>query len=206
MRGTGWKRLWQEGNTPWDLKGPTPILQWFLQQPSSHLLNLKPAEQILVPGCGSGWDLSVLKARFPQSTIVGMDISVEAIELAKRNCPDCTLRADDFFKNQNPPKNSQIGLAYDHTFFCAIKPALRKDWGDRMSGLLRKDGYLLVVVYPQTNADLEFGPPYLVKLADYQLVLPDFRLLFQSPLPKDLPNHPKRNGENELIALFQKSN
>lgn len=199
--GSGWKRLWVEGNTPWDLGGPTPLLQWFLKEHSSLFKQSSTGGNILVPGCGSGWDLSVLKNYFPESNVIGMDISEQAIEIAKRNNPQCTLEQGDFFTSKLP----LIHLIYDHTFFCALKPAMREEWGKQMSRLIINEGCLLVIAYPQTNADLLNGPPFLVKFSDYQNALRDnFRLVFQATLPPALPNHPKRNAQNELIALFQK--
>lgn len=195
--GSGWKRLWKEGNTPWDLKGPTPILQWFLKE---HSALIQPViGDVLVPGCGSGWDLAVLKERFRDCNIIGMDISQEAVETARLSNPECRILHGDFFEYKNT-----TALIYDHTFFCAIKPRIRQEWGRKVSGLLRNGGYVLAVVYPQTNADLINGPPFLVKLGDYESVLPKFKLLFHSTFPANLSNHPRRNPQKETIALFQK--
>ena len=195
--GSGWKRLWREGITPWDLQGPTPILQWFLRE---NKLDLKSGP-VLVPGCGSGWDLGLLKKTFAASRVVGMDISEEAVTTCKQNNANCTVLSGDFFAHK---PDEPYSLVYDHTFFCALKPAMRSQWGQQMSRLISEDGYLLAVVYPQTDADLIDGPPYLVKLDDYLNVLPDFKLIFHSTLPSQLANHSRRNAENELIALFQK--
>lgn len=93
---------------------------------------------------------------------------------------------------------------YDHTFFCAIKPSLREQWGIEMNKIIKPKGLLLAVVYPMTGADLINGPPFQVLLDDYEKALgSSFKLLREVSCPNEM-NHSRRNSSNELVALFVK--
>ena len=64
-------------------------------------------------------------------------------------------------------------LIFDYTFFCALPPALRPDWGRQIARLLcPQNGRLLTFIYPIVpGAPREEGPPYPVTLDDYRSVL-----------------------------------
>lgn len=96
LRGEGWRRLWREQTTPWDLGGPTPALLHALELGAVKETN---PTSILVPGCGSGWDLPVLQARFPRARIVGLEISDIAADAAREQCPSADVHVEDFFEH-----------------------------------------------------------------------------------------------------------
>jgi methyl halide transferase len=201
----GWNKLWEERTTPWDLGGPTPMLEYFLKNHCKKL-QLQEKDIVFVPGCGSGWDLSLFSPL--SGKVLGMDISSEAIAEATRNngqFPNVTCQLGDFFKYPESGEHPKsFKLIYDHTFFCAIKPTQRKEWAKQMENLTEPHGMVLAVIFPMTGADLESGPPFRVTLEDYTSVLGDkFDLSLTEVCPKD-KNHPRRNPSNEQIALFIK--
>ncbi|KAK3843795.1 MAG: hypothetical protein J3R72DRAFT_358146, partial [Linnemannia gamsii] len=53
----------------------------------------------------------------------------------------------------------------DHSFFRAIPPTLRADWGRRMSEIIPKDGILIILMYPIGNHT--DGPPFAVSVDHY---------------------------------------
>jgi len=75
---TDWEQHYQEGHTPWD-KGSAspPLIEWLAKNPG------KLTGEILVPGCGFGHDIRAIAAAEKQASILGVDISPKAIELAK---------------------------------------------------------------------------------------------------------------------------
>ena len=95
-----WEQLWQEGTTPWDLNAPTPALkaeldamEWNTKAPTNF--------RILVPGCGSGYDLITLAQHQDQlwhktkadgevrnSMVVGLDISSTSLRRAEKVLSD----------------------------------------------------------------------------------------------------------------------
>ncbi|XP_042480452.1 probable thiol methyltransferase 2 [Macadamia integrifolia] len=72
----GWDKCWEQGVTPWDLGQPTPMILHLLQK------DMLPTGRILVPGCGSGYDVVAIAG--PQRHVVGLDISDLALERAKQ--------------------------------------------------------------------------------------------------------------------------
>jgi len=52
------------------------------------------------------------------------------------------------------------------SFFVAIHPTSRKDWGKQMANLIKPGGYLVTVIYPIV-AEIDFGPPYFVRPDHY---------------------------------------
>jgi hypothetical protein len=100
--GEGWRRLWREQHTPWDLGQPTPALCYALEKHLPHRTGYdNDCKRILVPGCGSGWDLSVLRARFPVTSaqLVALDVSDVAIHRSQSQCPTAVVRCEDFFQH-----------------------------------------------------------------------------------------------------------
>ena len=57
-----------------------------------------------------------------------------------------------------------------NSFFCAIPPALRPDWGKKMNELVKPGGYLITLAFP-LDGDRPGGPPYSVSLPAYDEVM-----------------------------------
>jgi len=53
--------------------------------PVLDLMQLRPADRVLDLGCGAGWATRLLAARVPQGKVIGVDISDEMIEHARRS-------------------------------------------------------------------------------------------------------------------------
>ena len=85
-------------------------------------------------------------------------------------------------------EEASFDFIFDYTFFCALPPARRKEWGARMSQLLTPEtGRLLTFVFPilssqnngvghdqhrnEDNNPPAKGPPFPVTPRDYQRVL-----------------------------------
>lgn len=54
----------------------------------------------------------------------------------------------------------------------AILPSLRKDWGKKISSLIKPGGYLVVLVFP-IDPPQDYGPPFFVRTEHYDEVLGD---------------------------------
>ncbi|RWV83663.1 hypothetical protein GW17_00054700 [Ensete ventricosum] len=74
----GWEKCWEEGLTPWDLGKATPAVLQLVETGSL------PRGRVLVPGCGSGYDVVAIAG--PERYVVGLDISTSAVEKAKEVC------------------------------------------------------------------------------------------------------------------------
>ncbi|KAL8482709.1 hypothetical protein ACS0TY_025667 [Phlomoides rotata] len=161
----GWNKCWEEGTTPWDLGGPTPILVHL------HNTGSLPKGRALIPGCGSGHDVVAIACA--ERHVVGLDVSdnaiKKAIELSSQSpkAEYFTFLKTDFFTWR---PEQLFNLIIDYTFFCAIEPELRSLWARKVSDLLEPDGELITLMFPQID-DHEGGPPFKVSIADYEEVL-----------------------------------
>jgi len=93
-----WDQVWKHEITPWDLGRATPLLASELRRCSARgATNFVPRESknvsVLVPGCGSGYDLNVIReylqalpdgASYPDiKTVVGLEISETSLNKAQ---------------------------------------------------------------------------------------------------------------------------
>ena len=113
----GWDELWQNNVTPWDINMPTPALEAELLTTKLENHDKNQTYKILVPGCGSGFDLLTMARHQDQwqqaglirdGIVVGLDISLTSLKHARQvtidddalptNTTSCvTLAHGDFF-------------------------------------------------------------------------------------------------------------
>lgn len=141
--------------------------------------------------------------------MIGADISPTAIETCKKESDPSVQNLNfveaDFFATEL----GKFNLVFDHTFFCAITPQMRSDWGKRMAQLLEKGGYLLTIMYPlardPSNVDAENGPPFEVTFSAYENVLKDNFECVRKWNNEHLPiSNEKRRGREELALWCRK--
>lgn len=184
----GWEKSWEEELTPWDLGQPTPIILHLLQT------GTLPEGRVLVPGCGSGYDVIAMAS--PVRYVVGLDISTSAINKAKElssslpNANYFTFLAEDFFTWQ---PTELFDLVFDYTFFCALDPSMRPSWAKKLSEILKPDGELITLIYLMNDQD--GGPPYNNSLADYEEVLMPMGFTALSIVDNDLAIGPRKGKE-----------
>jgi len=168
--GQGWDVAWKKNVTPWDRGEMQPSLKAFIE---SNQVKLPTSGKALVPGCGRGYEAVYLASRLGLETI-GMDISQTAIDEAKKNLAmsaipqdtKITFKRDSFFDYRVDSDDQKFDLCFEHTFFVAIPPDLRKSWGSQMSHLVKKGGYLIALVWPM-DGDRPGGPPFSVNVDMY---------------------------------------
>lgn len=156
---TDWEQHYLDGHTPWD-KGSAapPLIQWLTENPGQI------TGQVLVPGCGQGHDARAIAALEKSASVIGVDISPKAIELA--NAFDC--EANEIFSQDDlftmPKKYSEhFDWVWEHTCFCAIDPANRDDYVSSVYKILKPGANLLAVFYlnPYDNHhEPGGGPPH----------------------------------------------
>ena len=164
-----WEDAWNEGRTPWDAGSAAPALEELLANPPAVLAASfhRRTPSALVLGCGTGYDVLALAAAGYRAT--GLDIAPKAAdrfhELRKERGVDgaqARVAVADFFgwKPAQP-----FDLVWDYTFLCALSPASRHRWGQRVSELVAPDGALATLIFPmvgspQTEGMALQGPPY----------------------------------------------
>jgi SAM-dependent methyltransferase len=131
-----------------------------------------PNGRALVPGCGSGYD--VLELATPERSVVGIEVAegaVERFEQLREASGVSSGRAEvvegDFFDYDF---QESFDLIWDYTFLCALPPARREAWAQRVHDLLAPGGRLVTLIFPVWDASLspqdpeandpDAGPPY----------------------------------------------
>ncbi|KAG8835728.1 hypothetical protein FRC17_001519 [Serendipita sp. 399] len=170
----GWQKAWELNVLPWEKLGAVqPPFRTLLQ---SDELNWPRKGRALVPGCGRGYD-TVFIADTLGLDVLGLDISETAIQAAEAllaSAPDLspgkvTFREVDFL-TMSVDEGPQFDLVYDYTFFVAIPPARRPEWGRQLNALVKQGGFLVTLIYP-LNQPRVGGPPFFVEKSHYVEVL-----------------------------------
>ena len=164
---TDWSQRYQSGDTPWDLGGPHPELA------ARIAAGLAPAERgtrrALVPGCGRGHDaLALAEAGWLVTALDLVDPTAGELG-AKLARLGGEHRVGDALAHA---ASRPYELFFEHTFFCAIDPSQRAQWGELVARSLAPGGRLCALLYPVGKVASEGGPPFGVTLDDVLQVLP----------------------------------
>ncbi|KAJ7627669.1 S-adenosyl-L-methionine-dependent methyltransferase [Mycena polygramma] len=159
-----WDQAWNQNITPWEAGGIQPPLREVTQ---SGEVAFPRSGRAFVPGCGSRLIFLQLPSKMRQSTAIS-PIFVESLLTIHRNIPEglnTRFELHDFFTFTVPDKE-KFDLIYDYTFFVAIPPSRRNEWGAQMNSLIKPDGYLITLVFP-LEPESDVGPPYFVSPEHY---------------------------------------
>ncbi len=160
-----WSGRYDDGTTPWDLGQPHPELLARLD------VGLQPfgANRALVPGSGRGYDALALGQAGWSVTALDVAVSIAA-ELATRmeSIGGDAVIGDAFAFEAEP-----FDLVFDHTFFCAIDPAERAEFGAFVNRITDVDSRFASVVFPIGRPHSEPGPPWGVDVGALTAALGD---------------------------------
>jgi SAM-dependent methyltransferase len=179
MNDTDWEKRYQSGDMPWEKGEGSPGLVDFLAaQPEL------PRGTVCVPGCGTGHDARTwARAGF---TVTGVDIAPSAVRLARERTAAAGLTAQ--FQQQNFLSDlpaQPFDWLFEHTLFCAIDPAQRKDYVQAVLRWLRPGGQYLAVNYLIPDED---GPPFGTTREElFERFSPHFELV-RDWVPRSYPN------------------
>ncbi|KXN84483.1 putative thiol methyltransferase 2 [Leucoagaricus sp. SymC.cos] len=184
---SSWDRLWKAGVTPWDSGEVQPPLKEAIEGGHDGI-EWPTSGSALVPGCGSvrflrrysstaqlkvsrsqGHDVVYLASTLGIKAI-GLESSQTAVDkataAAKANpLPkgEVNFALADFFAYH---PDEPVELVYDYTFFVAIPPSRRLEWGKKMAELIKPGGYLITLVFP-IGPPTDVGPPFHVRPDHY---------------------------------------
>lgn len=188
-----WNDRYHACETAWDLGEVSPPLKAYIDQLSSKDL------AILIPGCGNSYEAAyLLQQGFTNVTLIDIAPSlVETLQQKFAGNPSVKVVLGDFFEHQG-----QYDLILEQTFFCALAPALRQAYADKMFELLNPGAKLVGVLF-----DREFeqhGPPFGGSRSNYR---PIFEQKFEFKVFDDCYNSfHKRSGSELFFILSPKSN
>jgi SAM-dependent methyltransferase len=169
-----WETRYRTAVTPWDAGRVPPRLAAFLADEKS-------GRTVLIPGCGSGYEVAAFAAA--GHAVTAVDFSAAAVARARQNLG---LLADrvllgDFFAVDLPLAG--FDLVYERTFLCALPRRLWTDYARRVAGLTREGGRLAGFFYFDNN---EKGPPFGLKAGELESLLgPYFVRLVDENVPAE---------------------
>ncbi len=190
-----WEERFASGNTPWDRGASSPQLGAWLASGA-----LKPC-RILVPGCGSGYEVAELAmAKFE---VTGLDYADEAIARTHRRISEAEVdaaivRADVLAWQPDRP----FDAVYEQTCLCALYPDQWRDYAERLHQWIRPGGKLfaLFLQLPRADAAQGFiqGPPYHCDINGMRALFPEPRWAWPKP-PYPRTTHPAGIAELAVV-------
>jgi SAM-dependent methyltransferase len=172
-----WTTRYAAGKTPWDFGGVPAALESFLARSSVPT-------RVLIPGCGSGYEVQAFHAAGYDVTAI--DFSPAAVDQAKRVLGVLAERVilGDFFTQDFG--QCCFDLIYERTFLCSMTPTRWPDYVNRTADLLSPEGRLIgVFLYGQRSPS---GPPFPLTNTDAeQLFERRFQLLRSEVMTDSLP-------------------
>lgn len=171
-----WNSRYAAGKTPWDLGRVPSALESFLKR-------TKPPGRVLIPGCGSGYEVQAFHdAGFE---VTAIDFSSAAVERAGRILGPlrrCVIQGDFFSHDFTTQK---FDLTYERTFLCSLPPARWPAYARRMAELLSKGKVLAGIFLYGEEPD---PPPYpLPEARALELLGNNFDLIGNEPVSDSLP-------------------
>ena len=141
-----WDTRYRDGVTPWDAAGAPLQLGVWLEHKKSGL-------KVLVPGCGTGYEVRLFAQR--GHDVLAIDFSDSAIDAARRELGPLAhlVQKADFFQFQP----AGFDVVYERALLCALPRAMWQQWATRMAELVRPGGELAGFFYFDDNAK---GPPF----------------------------------------------
>ena len=172
-----WTVRYAAGKTPWDFGGVPLALKSFLERTSVP-------GRILIPGCGSGYEVQAFHAA--GYYVSAIDFSPAAVDQAKRVLGDLAERVilGDFFTYDFG--QCRFDLIYERTFLCSMTPSRWPEYVNRVVELLSPGGRLIgVFLYGQRSSS---GPPFPLADTDAEELFKNhFKLVRSEVMTDSLP-------------------
>lgn len=182
-----WQQRFENKETAWDRGAPSPqLLVWLASG------ELQPC-RIVVPGCGSGWEVAELASRGFE--VIGIDYTAAAVEkthalLLGRSLKAEVIQADVLDYQSTKP----FDAIYEQTCLCAIHPDLWFQYAKQLRGWLKPGGSLwalfMQMIRPAASEQgLILGPPYHCDINAMRALFPESDWVWPKPPYAKVP-HP----------------
>jgi SAM-dependent methyltransferase len=176
------REFWQERfltqHTPWDRGGPNPQLARWLDSSA-----LEPC-RILVPGCGSGYEVAVLAERGFEVT--ALDYAPAAIALTRERLERAEARATVVAADVLAwEASAPFDAIYEQTCVCALHPDHWVRYAQRVDRWLAPAGKLFALfmqaLRPGAAEGLSQGPPYHCDINAMRALFPEAMWTWPAP-------------------------
>lgn len=162
---TPWHERWDEGLTPWDLKGPHPLFEALLWE-LRHFAAWSNLKHWHVSGCGHAHDAAELARR--GAVVTAIDLVPAAIEAAKKlygDMPSLTLKAENALEVPSTECGVYDGI-FDRAMLCALSGENRTAYVRACHQRLRVGGYFISIAFGKVA---EPGPKAPFEMAEADL-------------------------------------
>lgn len=186
-----WEDIYQRNDARWDKGRPSPPIERLLKE------GLVPAgARVAVPGAGRGHEALLLaRAGFETTAVDFAPSAVTAMKeaAAKAGVSLRVLQEDVFSLAAHGPFDAIV----EHTIFCAIDPARRREYARVMRAALAPGGLFLGVFYAHPRPG---GPPWSTTEAEVRELFGERFTIERLRIAPD--GFPERAG-NELEFVFR---
>lgn len=182
-----WQQRFENQETGWDRGSPSPQLSAWLENGE-----LQPC-RIVVPGCGSGWEVAELATRGFE--VIGIDYTAAAVEKTRALLFGRTLKAEviqaDVLGYQ---PTMPFDAIYEQTCLCAIHPDHWFQYAKQLRGWLKPGGSLwalfMQMIRPAASElGLILGPPFHCDINAMRALFPESDWVWPKPPYAKVP-HP----------------
>ncbi|MBB5502703.1 thiopurine S-methyltransferase [Paraburkholderia sp. MM5384-R2] len=159
-----WDERFERHFTPWDQAGVPSAFRAFAERHRDVA--------VLIPGCGSAHEAVWLVRQ--GNPVRAIDFSPAAVAAAREQlgAHASLVEQADFFTYAPPFAPAWI---YERAFFCALPPARRADYAQRMGELLPAGGLLAGIFFIGATPK---GPPFGIERGELDALLtPHFELV-----------------------------
>ena len=190
-----WQQRFEEDTIPWDRRAPSPQLM-------SWLPSFRSGRTVLVPGCGSGWELAELAKA--GAVVTGIDYAPAAVAKARDLLEQRILFAEVVQADVLQWMPSQPADAiYEQTCLCALHPDDWTAYAAQMHRWLKPGGRLFAMFMqmprPAAMEGTIVGPPFHCDINAMRALLPT--TLWEWPKPP-YPQTPHPIGAHELGVVL----
>jgi methyl halide transferase len=186
-----WQNRYLNQEHGWDIGSASTPLATYIEQLTDKQI------KILIPGCGNSYEAELLISKGFNNVHL-LDYAPEPLKnfsIKNPAFPKSQLHCEDFFTHQG-----EYDLILEQTFFCALNPALRKQYALKMFDLLKNNGTLAGLLF---NCEFEkAGPPFGGNIQEYERYFsPLFAYIKMTPASNSIPQRAGR----ELFIIIQKT-
>ncbi|WP_027794343.1 methyltransferase domain-containing protein [Paraburkholderia acidipaludis] len=169
-----WDERFERGFTPWDQAGVQPQFEAFA--------NAHPDAAVLIPGCGNAWEAGWLAERGREVRAIDFASAAVASARAALGKHAAVVEEADFYSYEPPFAPRWV---FERAFLCALPPAQREHYAQRMAALLQPGALLAGYFF---IGEPQKGPPFPMVRAELDALLaPYFTLLDDQPATASLP-------------------
>ena len=189
-----WEKIYIDGDTGWDLGGPTPFFVDIAKK-------LKPAE-ICILGCGHGYDAIMFSQK--GFSVTAVDFAPSPIKYINKKASELSLDINTIQENifsLTPKHNNQFDYIIEQTCFCAIDPDNRKHYHNLVYNLLKPGGLIIGLWYPLDKKLSEGGPAFGVSEHEIKMLFNHGWEILEERFPEN--SIEPRAGREKLI-IFKK--